>query len=70
MKKWTYKRKARKNSIPFNPNRVVIADAVEEYLRSGGKITKVIVDEKSYNDFISINEMPSAADEFLNGHNN
>ncbi len=67
MRTWTKKRKRRKNSVSFNPNHVYVESAVEEFLNKGGTITKVIVDERSYGDFVSLNELPSAADDFLNG---
>ncbi|MBU3916974.1 hypothetical protein KKA14_15690 [bacterium] len=67
MKTWTKKRKSRKNSVSFNPNHRYVKSAVEEFLDKGGKITKVIVDERSYGDFLLLNELPSAADDFLNG---
>ena len=65
MKKFRSKRK-QKTSF-FNPNRNDVAKAVDDYLNSGGKITKVKVDEKNFKDFLTLRELPSAADEFLSG---
>ena len=67
MKRWPSARKDRKRSIAFNPDRQAIASAVTDFVNKGGTITKIVVDERSYKDFASKNELPSAADEFLNG---
>ncbi len=66
MKRWPSKRKSRKHATGFNPNRQDIASAVDDFMRKGGIITKITVDSKSYGDFVSKKELPSAADDFLN----
>lgn len=65
MSRWTGKKGKRKRSTSFNPNHNEIASAVEEFLKKGGKIKKIEVDERNYRDFVALNELPSAADEFL-----
>ncbi len=65
MKKWIMKKRRRKNSASFEPNRIFVKSAIDEYLKKGGKITKIVVDENSFKDFLSLNEHPNAADEFL-----
>lgn len=62
-----FKKKRNRATSFFNPNRSEIANAVDEYLDKGGTITKIEVDEKNYKDFLSLRELPSAADEFLSG---
>ncbi len=66
MKKWTPRKKIKKRQVSFNPNRKFVESAIDEYLRKGGKITRVIVDEESYRDFVSLREIPLAVDDFLN----
>jgi len=58
------KKRKRKRSN-FQPDSDFINDAVEEYLKAGGKITRVEIDEEAYRDFISRSDA-RAADEFLN----
>ena len=67
MKRWNSKRKRSKQAISFKPSRQEIESAVSEFLKSGGTIKKVVVNEGSYKDFVALNELPTAADEFLNG---
>jgi hypothetical protein len=67
MKRWNSKRKKNKQSLSFRPSRQEIENAVSDFLRSGGTIKKVVVNDRNYKDFVALNELPSAADEFLNG---
>lgn len=66
MKRWTSKRKSRKRATGFNPNRQDVANAIDEFMKKGGTITRIVVDSNSYSDFVSKKELPSAADDFLN----
>lgn len=68
MKRWTSKRRSRKRPTGFNPNRQDVADAVNDFVKKGGTITKIVVDSNSYSDFVSKKELPSAADDFLNSN--
>jgi hypothetical protein len=52
---------------PFNPNRRYVKNAMEIYLKNGGTISKVTLDEKSYLAFISCKNNKRDADEFLLG---
>lgn len=61
------KRQSRKKDIKFKPTSDFLKKAVDEYLKNGGRITIIELDEKSYRDFIITNENPSAVDEFLSG---
>lgn len=68
MSKWTRKgKRAGKRGVSFNPNRNYINSAVEEYLKEGGKITKIEIDDESYQEFVKIRDAVST-DEFLNGN--
>ncbi len=60
-------RRQRKGAAQFKPNRAYIARSVETFLGNGGKINRIILDEKSYASFTSSNEPQSSVDEFLNG---
>lgn len=68
MKKRMNRRKLRTSAIKFKPNRDYLNKAVEDYLASGGKITKLEFDETAYQKFMQTPEAPSAVDDFLNGH--
>lgn len=57
----------RKKDIKFKPTSDFLKKAVSDYLKKGGVITKIELDEKSYWDFIITNENPAAVDEFLSG---
>ena len=61
---WRRGRKAKKRTS-FNPNREYVQDAVNEFLKDGGTITKIEMDEKAYQAFIKLRD--AAADDFLNG---
>ena len=64
MSQWRRGRRSRK-AISFNPNRNFVSSAVEEYLKSGGTITKIEIDEDAYQAFIKMRD--AAADDFLKG---
>ncbi len=66
MDKWTKKRVSRKKSVNFKPSSTVIKGAMEEYLKSGGKITK-LEPSRDYADIMKVKSASSEADEFLNG---
>ena len=55
------RRKRRKNI--FKPNRAYINEAIDVYLKSGGRINKIIVKEGDYSDFVAIKEQ--VAHDFL-----
>lgn len=66
-KKFIQRRRSRKGTAQFKPNRAYIDESVEIFLRDGGKINRIILDEKSYKNFIAFNESPAAVDDFLSG---
>ncbi|MCK5602674.1 hypothetical protein KAR91_12410 [Candidatus Pacearchaeota archaeon] len=66
MKK-TFVKRRKKGIAVFRPNRAYVAKSVENFLKSGGRINRIILDEKSYRDFVLGNEPPSSVDEFLSG---
>lgn len=43
------KKRRSKSSKPFNPKRDFVNEAVNEYLRRGGKITKIIEEVEDFN---------------------
>jgi len=61
------KRRSRKGSISFNPNRQFIAEAVQEYLEKGGKINQLKPDENTLKNSWMISDLSSEVDEFLIG---
>jgi len=67
MKKRINRRSMRK-SVKFKPSHDFLSKAVNQYLESGGTITKLEFDEKSFQNFIASSESPMAVDEFLNGN--
>jgi len=66
-KQFVSKRRYRKGSISFNPNRQFIEDAVEAYLQKGGTINQIEVDEESFEKSWMINDVSTEVDAFLNG---
>jgi energy-coupling factor transporter ATP-binding protein EcfA2 len=61
------KRRSRKGSVSFNPNRQFIAEAVQEYLKQGGKINQLKPDENTLKNSWMIKDVNSDVDEFLIG---
>lgn len=61
------RRQSRRKSVKFRPTHDFLNKAVSDYLKKGGVITRIELDEKSYRDFIVVNENPAAVDEFLSG---
>jgi len=59
------RKKGRRRSVSFNPSHTYIEKSVEEYLKNGGKITRIERINGSYQNFVSINEPVSSADDFL-----
>ena len=51
-------KRRKKGAARFKPNRAYVEKSVENFLRDGGKINRIILDEKSYRDFIIGNERP------------
>jgi hypothetical protein len=61
-------RKALKNrGVRFKPSRDFLDKAMAEYLAEGGKITRIEIEEKDYQDFVATPESPSTVDDFLSG---
>jgi hypothetical protein len=61
------RRRNRKGSISFNPDRQFIAGAVEDFLRNGGKIEQLKPDESSFKHSMNRHDGSLDADEFLLG---
>lgn len=66
-KRFLNQRKARKGAKSFDPNSEYIQDAVEQYLRSGGKINRLEPDETSLDSAWVTSDVSSDVDEFLIG---
>lgn len=62
---WRKGRKPKKRPKSFNPNRSFINNAVDEFLKNGGTIKKIEIDDEAYQAFIKMRD--AAADDFLNG---
>lgn len=59
------KRRGRRRSVSFEPTHNYVEKSVEEYLKAGGKITRIERVNGSYESFVSINEANGSADDFL-----
>lgn len=66
-KKFINRRRSRKGTIAFKPDHQFIEQAVATYLEKGGRINRIEVDEKSFENSWMINDVSSEVDEFLNG---
>lgn len=66
-KKFVSKRRSRKGSVSFNPNRQYIEQAVQAYLNDGGRIDHLEVDEKAFEQSLLIRDAGTEVDDFLNG---
>lgn len=58
-------RRHRRGAVSFNPDRQFVANAVDEFLKKGGKIETLQPDERSYKDAMNRREGSTDADEFL-----
>ena len=58
-------RRHRRGSISFNPDRQFISNAVDEFLKQGGKIEQLKPDERSFKETMARHEGSLDADEFL-----
>lgn len=65
-KKFVNKRRSR-GAVSFNPNRQYIEDAIQQYLKEGGEINHIEVDEKAFESSWMLNDVSSEVDEFLSG---
>lgn len=65
MSQFSFVKKKRNKATPFHIERTEINKAVEEYLKNGGKITKLVADDESYIDFINKRDAFVTADDFL-----
>jgi hypothetical protein len=65
MKKRRHSWNKRKRTVPFNPDRRYLDRAVTEFLAAGGRISTLVLDEKSYQLFVEGSNGLRDADEFL-----
>lgn len=61
----TKRRNKRLRRNPAKINREFVADAVEEYLKRGGKITEVKPDHRDLKDILAIRDTVTDLDEIL-----
>jgi hypothetical protein len=61
------KRRARRGSVSFEPDRQFITTAVEDFLKNGGKIEQLKPDESSFKQSMNRHDGSLDADEFLLG---
>ncbi|MBU2648381.1 hypothetical protein KKI24_26990 [bacterium] len=69
MEKVKRKTNLRRTRVSFKPNREFIGRAVEEYLNSGGKITRLFAGDKSYQNMMMSRNQLFEADDYLSGYN-
>lgn len=66
-KQFVSKRRSRKGSVSFNPNRQFIEEAVQAYLKNGGTINQIAVDDTALEKSWMVSDIGSEVDEFLSG---
>lgn len=59
------RRRGRRKSVSFNPNHNYVEQSVDDYLKKGGKITRIERINGSYQSFVSVTETNNSADDFL-----
>ncbi len=59
------KRRRRKGSVSFEPDRQYIETAVSDFLKNGGKIEQLTPDESSFQNSMTRHDGSLDADEFL-----
>lgn len=57
--------KRRRRNVSFDPSHQFIADSVQEYLKKGGKITRIERVNGNYENFVGMPDNQSSADDFL-----
>lgn len=60
-----FKRRGRRRTVSFNPSHSYIEKSVEEYMKDGGKITRIERVNGSYQNFVAMADTQSSADDFL-----
>ena len=60
-----FKRRGRRRAVTFNPSHEYIQDSVKDFLQKGGKITRVERIKANYENFVSMPDALSSADDFL-----
>ncbi|MBU3917252.1 hypothetical protein KKA14_17090 [bacterium] len=60
---WKRGRHAKKRRLSFDPDHGDVETAVEEFLKKGGTITKIELDEKAYQAFVKMRD--TGIDDFL-----
>jgi argininosuccinate lyase len=66
MNQWKQYKTKRKRGISFKTSHEEIESAVSEYLKNGGKITKLEANDSNYISYLNGRE-PFLVDEFLSG---
>ncbi len=61
----SFKRHGRRRAVSFNPSHQYIESSVEEFLKQGGKITKIERVNSAYENFVGMPDAQSSADDFL-----
>ncbi len=62
-------RRRSKKRTSFQPDSKTVRNAVDQYLKDGGKISKMQYTTKSYKEFVAQKEMASLVDDYLRGEN-
>ncbi len=68
MNRWQKRASKKRKSVSFQPTRNDIQAAVDEYLKKGGKITKLEANDVNYEDFMRQKESYSAINDFFLGN--
>jgi hypothetical protein len=68
MNRWQKRASKKKKSVSFTPSRSDVQAAVDEYLKSGGKITKLEASDLDYEEFMRQKEAYSSINDFFLGN--
>jgi hypothetical protein len=68
MNRWQKRGSKKRKSAAFKPTHSYVQGAVDEYLKKGGKITKLEVSDLNYDVFMERKEAYSAVNDFLLGN--
>ncbi len=60
-----FKRHGRRRAVSFNPSHQYVEESVQEYLKEGGKITRIERVNGNYENFVGMPDNQSSADDFL-----
>jgi len=59
------RRRGRRKSVSFNPNHQYVEQSVDDYIKNGGRITRIERVNGSFQSFDAAPEVNGSVDEFL-----